>query len=335
MATTIAIVLLTLTYTFCGYSLPQGDTIWMQSPRITPWGKFGPDEFCPVNSFVTGMRLKVEHEHLNDNTGLNAIQLLCSSLNGADNVNITSATGRFGYYGGSKYCPTGFATGFQLRSQPGQGLYRDDVAAVDFKLLCIDIDGTPLQVVDEDNEYLSWGYWTQYQHCPEHTAVCGIATQVEDLGENRKMEDETSLNNVDIACCSLSQSIKFCQLKHNWESVITCSNDVNFCEKEILSTGFAETEHISRQRESYHATRKDFDGFVMKMLKVKAKRVPEKINNDSLDRILRRMKIKKKKLPVKVKCVGIIQQLVVICGFIKLYTDETRCIPDEYSDMGR
>lgn len=315
-----------------GHSLLKHDVTWLQSPRITPWGVWGPKDFCSMNSFVIGVRLKMDHKHIGDNTALNAVQLVCTTMYVEDVDSVTSATGRFGEYGKINYCPSGFATGYQFRSQTGQGNARDDVAAVDFKLICNDINGTMSYAIENDNRWLSWGDWTQERHCPSKTAVCGIRTQVEELGDNVRKQDETTLNNVDVACCPVSKQILICQLKHSWETRIGCSVEATNCEIRML-TGMIENQQLSMYKKLFDKL-EEFDEYVMKVLKIKAEKYTEKISYSSLKYIISKTTLNNKISSVGVKCEGIIQQLVVTCDFIQLYTYENRCVPDQYAEKG-
>lgn len=171
---------------------------WIESPRITTWGTRGEKQLCPPGSWVSGMNLKIESSiNVRDDTGLNAIKLSCTTLNGDKVADITSKQGPWGSYRGDVKCENGFATGFQLRSEPSQGT-GDDTAAVDLKLRCTGLDGTISHAVGE--ELLTWGKFTKEQKCLPETAVCGIVTYVED---SQGWGDDTSVNNVDMACCKL------------------------------------------------------------------------------------------------------------------------------------
>lgn len=330
----IAVVLLILIL-INGHSLLKHDVTWLQSPRITPWGVWGPKDFCSMNSFVIGVRLKMDRKHIGDNTALNAVQLVCTTMYREDVDSVTSARGRFGEYGKINYCPSGFATGYQLRSQTGQGNVRDDVAAVDFKLICTDINGTLSFAIEDDNRSLSWGDWTQERHCPSKTAVCGIRTQVEESEDNVRKQDETTLNNVDIACCPVSKKNLICQLRYNWETRMGCPVEAINCEIRLV-TGMIENRQLSMYKQTYEKLKhfEEFDEYVMNFLKIKAERHTETINYSSLKYIISKTTLNQKISSVGVKCEGIIQQLVVTCDFIQLYTYENRCVPDLYAEKG-
>lgn len=172
---------------------------WLESPRLTNWGQWGMKQLCPLGSWVSGMDLKVEaNQGEGDDSALNAVKLICTDVSGNIRDEITSSSGPWGDYRGKKYCHNGFATGFQLRSEPSLGR-RDDAAAIDLKLKCMDHDtGAVSEIIG--SELLTFGDWTQEQKCPPETAICGIATQIESQqGEG----DDSALNNIDLACCRI------------------------------------------------------------------------------------------------------------------------------------
>lgn len=172
---------------------------WIQSPRVTAWGNPGKKELCPRGSWVTAMNLKIESKvHLGDDTSLNGIKLSCSTLDGKIVGTITSKEGPWGTYRSNIECKRGFATGFQLRSEPSQGM-GDDVAAVNLKLRCTDFNRKVYYASGE--ELTDWGKYTTEQVCPPNTAICGILTHVED--SQGVLGDDTALNNVDMACCKI------------------------------------------------------------------------------------------------------------------------------------
>lgn len=328
----MGIILLTTAFYIifvCVISTEQGrDSIWITSPKITPWGTYGPVEFCPLNSFVTAMKLKVDHEHSGDNSALNGIQLRCSDLFKKNSTDISSVTGMFGEYGATKPCVHGFATGFQLRSQNGQGFYRDDVAAVDFKLICTDVNGTETEVIDDANKLLPWGAWTEIRRCPPKSIICGLTVQAEMFKVYVKGDDETSINNVDIACCPISQSIQTCQLAFEWETLDACQLTQAICEAK-LSAGVDETRRLLKFRKFYEKFVGDFYPFVKNTVEEKTKNSGWKINGISIVEILSGIKISNEKSQFDiVECEGVLQQLVVECG-VKIYTHEYRCVPNQ------
>jgi len=185
-------------------ALASSQDILLESPRVTNWGHWGALEMCTPNSYVYGMRIKVNPYQgtFGDDSALNAIELLCISdskrtqqptKTKSFNV-IKSREGFAGGYGDILECPEpGFATGFQLRSEKDQGWYADDSAANSLKLFC-----STGEVIDGNG--MAYGDWTAERRCPRGLRLCGIRTQVEDDNS-----DYSGLNNVDMACCSTSK----------------------------------------------------------------------------------------------------------------------------------
>lgn len=170
---------------------------WIESPRLTNWGDWTAEEICPPNSWVSAMNLKIEPEQgEDDDTALNGIKLSCTNMDGLHTADITSGEQRWGFYRGKKFCESGFASGFQLRSERDQKS-GDDASAIDLMLLCTHTDGTTSKIVG--GEILTFGSYTQEQICPPGTAICGIRTQIE---KDQGSGDDSALNNVDFACCS-------------------------------------------------------------------------------------------------------------------------------------
>ncbi|XP_037026881.1 vitelline membrane outer layer protein 1-like [Bradysia coprophila] len=169
---------------------------WIESPRLTNWGDWKAEQMCPPNSWVSAMNLKIEpNQGEGDDSALNGIRLTCTSMDGRDTADITSGEGPWGFYRGKKFCSSGFATGFQLRSEPDLGS-GDDGAASDLMLVCANVDGTTSKVVG--GGVLTFGHYTAQQMCPRDTAMCGIRTQIE---REQGKGDDSALNNVDFACC--------------------------------------------------------------------------------------------------------------------------------------
>lgn len=170
---------------------------WIESPRLTNWGDWKAEQICPPESWVSAVNLKIEpNQGKGDDSALNGIRLTCTSMDGQETAEIMSGEGPWGFYRGKKFCSSGFATGFQLRSEPDLGS-GDDGAASDLMLICSQLDGTTSRIVG--GGVLTFGEYTPEQICPAETAICGIRTQIErDQGQG----DDSALNNVDFACCT-------------------------------------------------------------------------------------------------------------------------------------
>lgn len=326
----IRLVILILNILFLKNTLSNRElVVWIHSPRTTDWGTWGHPEICPKNSWVGGMRLKIETSQgwHSDDTALNAVQLQCVNLDWIYSGNITSASGKFGKYHKTKYCPKGFATGYQLRSENHEPI--DDVGAVDFKLKCSNFDGSTSYAINTEN-VLPWGTWSPDRVCPPKTAFCGLRTQVE---TKQGGGDDTSLNNVDLACCDLPDPAESCKLETKWETAVACPKYRRKCEMKFL-TGIAEDKKWSNVSKFYEALGFIVDlRFVQKTLEQKAKNNEIIINGKSMESIIGETKINKIKMSVQLDCEGIIQQLIIICGYYKVYTKEYRCVPN--GDKGK
>ena len=156
-------------------SLGLGQGIWIESPKVTNFGTWGPEEFCANGSDVTGFRLKVQTDQgILDDTALNAIELHCTPQEGSEGERhvIISKEGIKGNWGTILECPVGtYVDGFQMRSEELTAF--DNTAANNVQLFCS--DGSVLEGVGMD-----WGDWTGPLHCPRDMKVCGLRTQVED-----------------------------------------------------------------------------------------------------------------------------------------------------------
>ena len=54
----------------------------IKSPEVTTYGDWGEMEYCPKHMYAVGMRLKIqERQGFYDDTGLNAVALMCRPLN--------------------------------------------------------------------------------------------------------------------------------------------------------------------------------------------------------------------------------------------------------------
>lgn len=161
----------------------------ISSPRVTDWGEWGDWEYCS-DGYVMGMRLKTEPaQGPGDDTALNGVSFMCGNLGEpqkrlhSPERQIQSSTGRWGTWGVSYECPSGYAVGFQLRSEATQKGH-DDTAANNLRIFCSNSD--PENVNYLEGSGLSWGEWTQPQLCRYGWAMCGIRTQVDSSKGYRK-----------------------------------------------------------------------------------------------------------------------------------------------------
>lgn len=299
---------------------------WISTPRTTKFEDSGSPEICTTNSWVGGMRLKIDStQGWRDDKGLNAIQLHCVKMDWIYSGHITSASGPWGDYQKSKFCPHGFATGYQLRSEIEA---IDDFGVVDFKLKCTNFDGTTSYVIN--SEYaLPWDTCCSEQNCPSKTAVCGLSTQVEVNQGNGRYDCTSSLNNVKLACCKIPDPAETCELEIKWKTVTVCPEARKMCEIK-LRTGFVENKKLSKFAKFYKQLGFAIDfQFVQKTFKMKAKNnATYLINGKSLESIIGDTIIYQNKVSLQLNCEGMMQQLIVMCGSYKAYTKEYRCVPN-------
>lgn len=301
---------------------------WIRSPKITEWGKWGYPEICPVNSWVGGMRLRVDTSQgspAGTAPALSAVQLHCINMDWIHSGSVTSAIGPWGDFRKNRYCTQGFAVGYQLRSRRDENT--GDVNAIDFKLECVNFDGSSSFVINSDAD-LPLELWTSEQKCPLKTAVCGIITQVEPDGGS-KFDDETSLTNIDLACCNLPDPVETCSLEIKWETVVNCPEAKDSCDVNI-TTGFTEDKKEAKFAKFYEKLGFVVDfHFAKAVFQLKAKGNGSRlINGKTLDSIISETKISKNTNSFQVNCEGACQQLIVLCGSYKIYAKEYRCVPN-------
>jgi len=151
----------------------------IQSPRVTTYGIWGGPDRCPPDTFTSGFRLRSEPAQgaYDDDSALNAIELVCTSSEGNQIAQISSLQGGLGTWGPVISCPSNkLITGFQLRSEAEQGPF-DNTAANNLRIRCGQSD-SDYEWIEGDGK-TSWGDWTAEQYCPRGMAICGIRTQVQ------------------------------------------------------------------------------------------------------------------------------------------------------------
>jgi len=186
--------------------------VQIQPVANSHWGEWGPESFCPDNSWAQGFKLKVESDQgdFGDDTALNGVKLLCYDSAGAFVGEAASAYEQFGSWQAALYCSSrqSFLTGIRLRSKdPSASL--DETAANNVDMYCG--DGTNLP-----GGGMHWGEWTYAVSCPAATAVCGIKTKVQPYAGG--LVDDTALNEVILMCCDLSQTVYQAVQQCAWRS---------------------------------------------------------------------------------------------------------------------
>ncbi|XP_037048432.1 uncharacterized protein LOC119082876 [Bradysia coprophila] len=308
---------------------------WIESNRITNWGDWGGADFCPEGSYVTGFDLKVEgNQGGDDDTALNSVKLICTSLKGIFQKDIVSSEGGWGEYRGRKYCPNGLGNGFELRSESSQGGRGDDTAAVDFNLICANNDGTSANI--RGGEIVTFGEWrTTNRMCPPETAICGIRTQVERSQGGKG--DDTALNNVDLACCRVPHPANACELQRgHWETVIGCHQGISQCNvkfKSGLTTSSQTTNTLSEstklaEKLGLSMSSEASIGILKSRLESNVEIAKEKFNEKTLQTIISQTDTFEMEWSFQINCVGTAQELVLVCGPFKVKTKEYRCVSD-------
>jgi Vitelline membrane outer layer protein I (VOMI) len=163
-----------------------------------PWGTWTNMEYCPAGQFAVGYRMRVEafrgscSGNACDDTGLNAVELLCMSPSHGAQSTLRAHDGLWGDWNPTQSCGFGPMVGASLRIEPGQGS-GDDTAADDMQGVCLDSS----TVVAPGGA--AFGAWGGKVSCPSGSAVCGIQVKFEgSQGDN----DDTALNGVRLACCT-------------------------------------------------------------------------------------------------------------------------------------
>ncbi|XP_045182508.2 vitelline membrane outer layer protein 1-like [Mercenaria mercenaria] len=167
-----------------------------------PWGTWGRPQFCAQGSFAIGYEMKIQRMQLEgDDTALNAVKLVCQSLEGHHfGGTATSTVGLFGNWGGEITCKDGFflkmfALQAAVHQQNG-----DDTAANYVKFKCQDFASkeTSYELAKPPGHgfWGTMGSWSK--SCPANSAICGIRTKVDD---DHHGNDKISLTDVEFYCC--------------------------------------------------------------------------------------------------------------------------------------
>ncbi|XP_017572663.1 vitelline membrane outer layer protein 1-like [Pygocentrus nattereri] len=116
---------------------------------------------------------------------------------------ITVGNGQYwGTWGNREMCPLGtYATGFSLKVESNQGIFRDDTALNGIALRCT-APRTPssstINYSTAQSTSGSWGQWTQNRWCPTGQLVA-FQLRVESY---QWLSDDTAANNIRFRCSS-------------------------------------------------------------------------------------------------------------------------------------
>jgi len=139
-------------------------------------GRWGDWDECPSGQYVSGLQLKM-------NIGLTGIKLYCTFLDASGSHFLHSLVGRHGNWLERLNCRGfQFATGFQLKFNPGTG-------SSSFALVC----PNDASLLYSHHNASGWGEWGDRKMCPTDHVICGMRTYVEDPLRHRSRKNRKFL----------------------------------------------------------------------------------------------------------------------------------------------
>ncbi|MDX2019358.1 MAG: RICIN domain-containing protein [Deltaproteobacteria bacterium] len=158
------------------------------------WGDWLGMRYCPEGSYASGYRMRVEGDQGGgDDTGLNAVELLCTEPGDLASEAVRSNAGDFGSWRDARSCTiNNYIRGGRIRIEGNQGS-GDDTAANSVEAQCTDN-----QAIEAPGA-TPWGGWSGVTNCPAGQVVCGLEARVEG---NQGDGDDTALNGLRFACCA-------------------------------------------------------------------------------------------------------------------------------------
>lgn len=325
--------LLIFVWTLCAVEGRDDVIRWISSPKLTDFGRWGHEEYCPPGTWVSAVNLKIEDDQgRGDDTALNGIQLTCSDMTGDDNGTIKSTEGPWGFQRGVRSCRYGFMAGFEMKSERYQGS-GDDAGAIDLRLLC----GDGEEIV-AGGILTSWGDWTGKQWCPKQSAVCGIVTQIEDP---QGSGDDTALNNVRLACCKIPHPAETCKPTSEWKTVIACRAGITNCNVQFRSgkiTVADQTATGTWSKTQYEQNGFDMSGeYGLSTIKARAATLGDNgttlVNSKPIRTLISETTYFEEEWSFDLNCVGKAQELFIVCGPYEISTKEYQCLRDVSSQI--
>merc|ERR1711976_9182 len=165
-------------------------------------GKYNGAYFCPDGTWASGWRQKTDKGCAGGGecSGLNGIELLCSSSGGNHQVGnakteIDVPLGLDVNWRANHWCADGkWLNAAQLLSQPDQGFFADDAGVEGVNFRCDDGSdsfgsGDEVRRTNRDN-------WLEFSSCPAGTLICGVNA----AGE-WEMFDNVAFDKVAFFCC--------------------------------------------------------------------------------------------------------------------------------------
>ncbi|XP_045182484.2 vitelline membrane outer layer protein 1-like [Mercenaria mercenaria] len=167
------------------------------------YGKWANAEFCAEGTYAYGydMKIEVKHGSGGDDTSLNAIKILCKSLNGDCVGAVSSERSAWGKWVGETKCDgSDVLVAFSLQVEENQG-NSDDSAANFIKFKCRSFGASIDQTYELAKEpgYGHYGTYGDFSgDCSSNSAICGIITKLEEPING----DDSALNDVEFYCCT-------------------------------------------------------------------------------------------------------------------------------------
>lgn len=174
----------------------QSDIVETIEPESEPFGQFTTMTYCDADTWVIGFRQRVEQSCGDcDDTGLNALELMCGRKNGNHVHSITAHNGYWGDWSDFVYCSGGnnFMNGASFKIEDPQGA-KDDTSASDSQFSCS--QSSDIRASNGER----WGVWKPMKRCPRSSAICGFSLKLEDLQD---MEGDTAANGAKFDCCAI------------------------------------------------------------------------------------------------------------------------------------
>ncbi len=165
------------------------------------YGKWKGMTYCPPGTYASGYGIRIEDRqgsnNSDDDSAANSVTLVCKGKDTGKVIEPLQVSPHAGFWGTWNHaaCPDGqYITGLQPRVESPQHK-GDDTALNTIQVMC-----DRKSVLRAHTGH--FGDWKPWQHCPVHTAVCGVDLNIENK-QTGSEADNTALNKVKLACCSL------------------------------------------------------------------------------------------------------------------------------------
>lgn len=152
------------------------------------------------------------------------------------------------------------------------------------------------------------------------------------------LDDDTALNNVDLACCKVPDPATTCDAKYEWTTISTCSSELT-CKVTFKSS-------ISYTTENNPTGTKQIEileqlGFILSdsvnglKTNFESKLNSTTIEGLSISHMISVVKSVEKSSEIEMTgCTGKVQQMILTCGIYKIKTQQYRCVNDTFETSG-